>query len=70
MFNGRSFCSLEYPSFKNSIENLITAVKKVETDYTKIIGDSALYKMFLYETDKQEEKSRKIIKAIFNMLHI
>lgn len=55
---GKSFCSLDFPAFKNSIQKLKYAVLQAEKDHTKIIGDSALYKMLDYSTDKSEDKSR------------
>lgn len=42
----------------------------MELDHTKITGDSALYKMFDYSSDEDEEKSREIIEKIFDLLHI
>lgn len=50
-----NFCTLDFPSFKNSIKNLRDVVHQVNMDYTKIIGNSALYKMLDYSTDKTED---------------
>lgn len=43
LFQGRSFCTLDYPTFKNSIKNLTYALNQIDWDYTKIIEDSALF---------------------------
>lgn len=70
VFYGRSFCSLEYPSFKNSIKNLMYAVNDIEIDLTKICEDSAIYQMLDYSTDVEEENSRQILKEIYTVLQI
>lgn len=70
IFNGMSFCTLDFPSFKNSIKNLRNAMHSVKIDHTKIIGDSALYKMLDYSTDKMENQSRNVIIKFFDMLNI
>lgn len=70
IFNGRSFCSLEYPSFKTSIKHLVYAVEKVEMDYTKICEDSPIYCMLDYSTNEEEEKSRQVLQEIYQLLQI
>ena len=39
-------------------------------DHTKITGDSAIYKMFDYSSDKSEEHGRKCLEKFFDVLHI
>ena len=67
---GRSFCSLDYPAFKNSITQLITAVDECEIVYHKIIEDSAMYQMFDMSTNKLIEENTLIIQEIFHLLQI
>ena len=55
IFNGMSFCSLDFPYFKYSIQNLVKAMQDVELDFTKITEDSALHKMLKFSTDNEEE---------------
>lgn len=70
LFFGRSFCSLDYPAFKNSIKTLMYAVNDIEMDLTKICEDSAIFKMLDYSTDDEEENSRQILEEIYRTLGI
>lgn len=69
IFFGRSFCSLDFPAFKKSIKNLTHAVEGVETDYTKICEDSAIYNMLEYSANDDDTNS-EVLQEIYAQLQI